>query len=153
MNASLFSRLFILLRWKPIRYFQKLTFFLREWYRFKQRRTRLHWRLANWIGMSQCFERYGTRQKPGNRWLAFWILPNFLEWSFQTYARSFKLWFRDRPTVSISKTRPLSLLNCDYKSGCKPPEHPSPQTDKQWSDWFLERTVYRREHTSNWQRY
>ena len=46
-----------------------------------------------------------TRQKPGNRLLAFWILPIFLEWCFQTSARSLKLRFRDRPAVYISITR------------------------------------------------
>ena len=36
----------------------------------------------------------------------------------------------------IKNWKPLTLLNCDYKimsykSDCKPPEVPSPQTDKQ----------------------
>lgn len=75
--------------------------------------------------MPQCFERYGTRQKPEHRWLALWTLPNFLQ-------------FRDRPAVHISKTgynktysqkewklyhiknwRLLTLLKGDYKIATK----------------------------------
>ena len=45
----------------------------------------------------------------------------------------------------IKNWRPLTLLNCNYKiaykSDCKPPEDPSPQTDKQWPNWFFKRTV------------
>lgn len=44
MNASLSSRIFSL----------------------RERRL-----FVNWTGMSQCFEIFGTRQKPRNRWLAF----------------------------------------------------------------------------------
>ena len=91
MNASLSSRIFSLLRWEQTRPFQKLTFSSQRTTAFKLGRMRFYWRFVNWAGMLQCFERYGTSQKPGNRWAAFWILPNGLEWRFQTSVRSFKL--------------------------------------------------------------
>ena len=98
-------------------------FFRKERHRFKQRGTWFHWRFINWIWMSQYFERYGTRQKPRNRW----ILRNVLEWSFQTSASHISqkrdiiklIPKKSEELYYIKNWRPLTLLKWDYKIATK----------------------------------